>query len=147
MVLFASPPQKHHHFPVSTQVLQFHYSCLRLCWWQLGRGLRMPRWEKLGLCKSYPPLKGQDNQMTSQILVCSLPIPMTASSTRLHGFEIILPPHISSTASLHLSLTLKHQYWPTFANFGFIPSVHLGDMSGRTPPRLSSSPPKEIKSE
>ena len=69
MVLFASPSQKHHHFPIFTQALQFLYSFLRPCLGDKGGDSECLQVRKVGLVQELYPLKGQDSQMTSQILV------------------------------------------------------------------------------
>lgn len=123
MFLFTSSSQRHHHFPISIQVLRFHYSFLRPCPWQWGRGPRIPTWEKWGLCKSCPPLKGWDNLMASQILVCPLPIPMPASGLQYTDLTSFFQP--TSPAPDHY---VPPSHWRI--------TVPLADMSGRAPPWL-----------
>lgn len=104
------------HHPTNTIIFQYpskYYDPLQFPE-TLPKAMRegTPPGGKRGLCKSWPPLKGQDNQMTSQILTCPLSIPITASSPTLplqHWNTASLNPKVSILAPVCPGLGLPYQ--------------------------------------
>lgn len=141
MVLFASPSQKHHHFPIFTQVLQFHYSFLRPCLGRQGRGLRMPPGEKSGACAravSFEGTRQPDDQSDLGLTPSQFPRQLPAlGCADLRSF------YHPTWATLHHCTPLRHWHWPAFASCGFTPSLHLGDTLGRTTPACLISSQRE----
>lgn len=133
MVLFASPPQKHHNFPISAQALQFHYSFLRPC---LGatrrRGLRMPPGEKSEAC-ARAVLLWRDKTTRWPVRSWSDSLQFWPAAL---GCSLRKSFYHPTSATLHLHPSSSTSTGPHLPSFGFIPSVHLGDMLGRTPPQL-----------
>lgn len=125
-----------HPFPLSIQMLQFHYSFLRPCLWEWGEGAQDAQLGEVVLVRELSSFEGQDHHMASGISVCPSQLPRQLLALGMNDWRSFYHP-VSSTLDQWFS-----PQSPSTNNAPPLPSswstlwVHPSDMSGETPPQL-----------